>query len=268
MTILIAGLPRSAVHYRPVPAACIGLLLCLLTPLVLLAQSPRLGELQVSEAGGVYTVKLVMQMQAPADYVYRVLTDYEHIYRLDPSIIDSEILPAPDDTAVRVRTRINDCIAFFCMTIDRVEDVRELEDGGLQARIVAAQSNFRSGHAEWKILASQGHTRVIYHAQMEPDFYIPPLIGSYFVKRKLRRNLLASFARIECIARIQAGLEPKPGRDGGLLAKGADAGPAGAALLAGEDPGRAARVPAAGSPGSEADECPRPCRNQDTACQS
>jgi len=264
MSILIVRVLHSATRTGCVSVAC--LLLCLSAPLALLARSPGLAELQVSETEGVYTINLVTQMQVPAHYVYRVLTDYEHIYRLDPAIIDSEILPAPDGAVVRVRTRIKDCIAFFCRTIDRVEDVRELKYGGLQARIVAALSNFKSGHAEWKILGSQGHTRVIYHAQMEPDFYIPPLIGSYFVKQKLRKNLLASFARIECIARIQAGLEEQPGRNKAMLAKGTDDRTAGAALLAGQDPTRVAQAPAAGNPVREPGECTRPCRKQNTGC--
>ena len=261
----VAKLPGAA-HAMQAGTAGICLLLCLLHPLATLARSPQLAELQVSETDGVYTINLVMQMQAPAHYVFRVLTDYEHIYRLDPAIIDSEILPAPDDTVVRVRTRINDCIAFFCMTIDRVEDVRKLKYGGLQASIVADLSNFKSGHAEWKILASQGHARVIYHARMEPDFFIPPLIGSYFLKQKLRKSLLASLARIECIARIQAGLEPEPGRQPVTLAKRSEDRAAADALLAGQDPTRVARAPAAGGSATTASDCTRPCRSQDTAC--
>ncbi|HYQ71220.1 MAG TPA: hypothetical protein VET88_04750, partial [Gammaproteobacteria bacterium] len=125
----------ARMHYFParVRHACIAFG-CLLIPLTLLAGSEDLSHLQVSESGGVYSISLVMHMQVPADHVYQVLTDYEHIYRLDPAIVDSEILPAPDDSVVRVRTRINDCIAFFCMTIDRVEDVVRQAQGALQAR--------------------------------------------------------------------------------------------------------------------------------------
>ena len=266
MNVLLGRMPHSVTHTWPAGATGVCLLLCLLAPLTLPARSSNLAELQVSESGGVYTISLVMQMQVPAHYVQRVLTDYEHIYRLDPAIIDSEILPAPDDTVVRVRTRINDCIAFFCMTIDRVEDVRELEHGELDARIVAPLSNFKSGHARWRILGSREGTLVSYLAQMEPDFFIPPVIGSYFVKQKLRKNLLASLERIECMARIQADLEREPGRNQVRLAKGTDDEAAVAALQAGQDPTRVTRAPAAGSAAREDGDCPRPCRNQGAAC--
>jgi hypothetical protein len=133
------------IQRRHVVISCMWLLLCLQAPL---ARAVDLAELQVGETRGVYRINLVTQIQAPVDYVHGVLTDYKHIYRLDPAIVDSGILPSPDDGVVRVRTRILDCIAFFCMTIDRVEDVRELENGGLQATIVPALSNFKYSHAE------------------------------------------------------------------------------------------------------------------------
>ncbi len=202
--------------------------------LIPLARTADLAELQVSETEGIYSINLVMQLQAPAQYVHRVLTDYARIYRLDPAIVDSEVLPSPDEGVVRVKTRIHDCIAFFCMAINRVEDVRELDHGGLQAITVPALSSFKSGHAEWKILRMEDRTQVTYQAQMEPDFFIPPLIGSYFVKQKLRKSLLASLARIECIARTQAGLERNPQQDPVLVADDAtDKVAVGAALVAG-----------------------------------
>lgn len=265
MKILIAGLVHSAACSRQVAVAWTCLLLCLLIPLV---RAANLAELQLSEAEGIYRIRLVMQMQVPAQYVRHVLTDYTHIYRLDPAIVDSGILPAPDAGVVRVMTRIHDCIAFFCMNIDRVEDVRELEDGGLQATTVPDLSNFRSGYAEWNIMALGEGTQVSYQAQMEPDFFIPPVIGSYFVKRKLRQQMLASLERVECIARIQAGLERNPGSGPVLAGEVRDDHTAGAALLAGQDPTRVARAPAAGSPLREDNTgCVRPCRSQDVSCR-
>ena len=118
---------------RHIVVSCACLLMCLLIPL---ARTADLAELQVSETQGIYSINLVMQMQVPARYVRRVLTDYEHIYRLDSAIVDSKILSSSDDGVVRGRIRIADCIAFLCKKIDRVEDVRELEHGGLQATIV------------------------------------------------------------------------------------------------------------------------------------
>ena len=264
MNVLFRVTRHIVVHARYMRVACASLLLCLLIPL---AHAAKLAELQVSEAGGGYRIYIVMQMQVPARYVHRVLTDYKHIYRLNPAIVDSAILHSPDDGVVRVRTRIADCIVFFCMEMDRVEDVRELHDGSLQATTVPTLSDFESGHAEWKIVGMKEHTRVIYQAQMVPDFFIPPLIGSYFVKQKLQQHMLTSLARIECIARIQAGLEPDPEPAVSQVAKAPDDHTVvDATSLPGEATSRVGRAQAAGSAARDATGCSRPCSAKETPC--
>lgn len=65
--------------------------------LLLYAIMPGLGagdlsELRVTEDHGIYNVKMVMMVDAPEEYIRAVLTDYARIYRLNPSITESEIL--------------------------------------------------------------------------------------------------------------------------------------------------------------------------------
>ncbi len=164
-------------------------------------------ELQVYEDSGVYYIRVVAEIDAPAEYVHKVLTDYDHIYRLNPSITESQLLPSPGNGVVRVKTRILDCIFIFCMEIDRVEDVSELPAHDLRTVIVPTLSSFRSGKADWKIEGRKERSRVIYKAQMEPDFMIIPIIGPSFIKSMLRKEMAASLSRIECIARIQEELD-------------------------------------------------------------
>jgi hypothetical protein len=257
--------PQSAGYSRQLATVCTCLLLCLLYPL---ARAADLAELKVSEREGVYRISVVMQVQAPAQHVQRVLTDYPRIYRLNPSITDSEILPSPADGVVRVRTRMLDCIAFFCKEIDRVEDVRETAPGGLLATTVPALSSFKSGNAKWQVLGSGERSQVTYQAQMEPDFYIPPLVGSHFVKKLIRRATVASLERIECIARIQAGLEQNPAPAPSRVADEAtEDHEVGTVLLAGGDPSGIAPAPAAGTPVGGDTGCARRCVRNDISCR-
>jgi len=180
----------------------------LLFPLLFIAMlqvdAGNLVELQVSDDDGIYHVKMVMEVHAPADYVRGVLTDYVHIYRLNPSIAESEILPSPGKDVVRVRTMLDGCVGFFCQRINRVEDIHKASSDDLAAEIVPDQSDMKSGRVVWKIHAVGDQTLVSYQGYMEPAFFIPPLIGSYFVKKIIRNQMLTSFTRLECIARVQA----------------------------------------------------------------
>ena len=160
-------------------------------------------EAQVANDGGVYHIKIIAEVDASAEYVYRVLTDYKHIYRLNPSITESEILPSPGHGVVRVRTRVDDCTSIFCVEINRVEDVYESPPYVLRTVIVPSLSNIRSGNAKWKIEDMEEYTEIVYQAQLEPDFNVFPVVGSAIFKRKLRQEMMTSVAKIECIARIQ-----------------------------------------------------------------
>ena len=180
------------------------LLLCAVTPQI---DAGSLTGFRVSENSGVYYIRITMVVHAPANYVRRVLTDFVHIYRLNPDIRESGILKSPQQGVVRVKTLIHDCVAFFCKDVRLVEDVRELKSGDLQAVIVPKLSNLKFGSERWKIRGMGAYTGVTYQAEMKPDFFIPPIIGSYLVKEKIREESMLSFARLECIAQIQESLK-------------------------------------------------------------
>lgn len=160
-------------------------------------------ELALSNKQGIYRLKLEIILDAPAKHIHHVVTDYAHIYRLNPSIVESEIIKTSDNSVVRVKTLINDCFWIFCRDILRVEDVRELETGNIYAEIVPQLSNIKSGVTIWQIEPLGSRTRVNYNMIVEPGFVVPPLIGSRIVKQKLRKEVLVTLSNIERIARIR-----------------------------------------------------------------
>ncbi len=167
-------------------------------------QALELVEFKITDSQDVYSIDAIAIIDAPSGHVRSALNDLVHIYRMSPQIVESEILPSAARNSVRVRTRILGCVAFFCKEIERVEDVRELPSGILEAVMVPELSSFRSGSSQWQIESLEERTRVIYRAQMEPAFFVPPLIGSYFVKHKLQESVTTSFNRLEMIANIFA----------------------------------------------------------------
>ena len=170
-----------------------------------LSVAGQLESFSVTEEDGEYRTRVAMILDAPAEYVYGVITDYKHIYRINPSIVATEILPSGDDAATRVRNRFENCIAIFCFEVEMVEDIVEAGDGTLVATTVPALSSFTWGSAVWHVLPFEGgRARVQYWAVMKPDFFVPPLSGSLIVKSGLRKEITTSFARIECHARITA----------------------------------------------------------------
>ena len=165
----------------------------------------QLEAISITESGGQYEARIVALFDAPAEYVYGVITDYKHIYRINPSIVESELLSPQEDGVIRVRNRIEHCIAIFCIEVEMVEDVVEVGDGHIVATTVPELSSFESGTVMWHIRPfGEGRARVQYRASMKPGFFIPPVIGSLIIKSRLREEITISFSRIECHATIMA----------------------------------------------------------------
>lgn len=166
-----------------------------------------LRRLEVSNKGDSYRIQLEMELDIGADYVREVLTDYRHIYRLNPSIVDSRILPSPGNGVARVFTRMEGCVLFYCTEFTRVEDVQENSYGELDVVIVPGMSNFGSGTAAWRITGHGQRSSLAYEAELQPEIFIPPIIGSLIVKNKLREEILTTFNRIECHAKVRLSLD-------------------------------------------------------------
>ena len=157
-------------------------------------------KLDVDYKQGTYTIRLEIELDVTADRVQQVLTNYRQLQRLSPSIVESRRLPTPHDGYVRVFTRLDSCVLFICRELIRVEDIYQTASGDLLAVIVPGQSDFKAGTALWKVTRQGEHTLLVYEANMQPDFFIPPMFGSYLVKKKIKDELLTSINRIECCA--------------------------------------------------------------------
>ena len=63
------------------------------------------------------------------------------------------------------------------------------------------KSDFRRADEVWEFSEHDGGTRVIYRLKMIPGFWVPPAIGPYLIKRKLRKDGGSAIDRIEEVAR-------------------------------------------------------------------
>ena len=167
-------------------------------------QSGKRPEIEINEQSGVYQIKVVALIAAPVSYVRYVLTDYTHIYRLNPSIIESEVLEQHADGSVSVRTKVIGCAAYFCEELDRVEKVRMLPNGDLHAEIIPELSQFKSGQTQWRIKPMGDYCEVTYLSDMEPDIYIPPVVGKFLIKKSIREEMQTSFTNLENISSVLA----------------------------------------------------------------
>lgn len=158
----------------------------------------KLDQFEVTRKGPEYLVTLDAVVTGESRRLFQLVADYNHWPRLNSAILESELIRSTDEFHHTVRSVTHACIIFFCRDITQLQDIVELENMGIDARTIPDQSDFRQGIVEWRIEPTdQEHSHISVYARLEPDFWIPPLIGPWIVKYVLRREALETIESLE-----------------------------------------------------------------------
>ena len=131
-----------------------------------------------------YLLHLDMRIQGKSADVYAVLVDYNHLHRINASIISSKELDSKANVH-RVRIVVRGCVWVFCRTIKQVQNITELSDGYIMFVTEPTTSDLRYGRGLWQLIDEGSTTRIKYNADFVPAFWVPPIIGPIFFKRTL-----------------------------------------------------------------------------------
>lgn len=151
------------------------------------------------EKGNVYSFNMQFVAQASVEKVHAIITDYNHLDQLNPLIKKSRVLPHNVAGVTRVELVTEGCMFFFCKRIMRVEDAQVKDDLTIETMIVPELSDFKSGHTRWTFTSVGQTTLVNYQASMTPDFWLPPFMGPYMLKKQLKSQLLYTANKINSL---------------------------------------------------------------------
>ncbi len=162
-----------------------------------LASAAEVVRLEVVEQDGEYRAEIEAYLAAPLLAVWSRLGDYTRFDRISPSIIESEVVTQLDEDSVRVRTLAEACILYFCKTLRQVQTVQRWPQYLMTASVDPAESDFKVGHALWRLDPAGDGTRLRFKAMMRPAFWVPPLIGPWSIKRGLSDEMTQSIRNLE-----------------------------------------------------------------------
>jgi hypothetical protein len=158
-------------------------------------------SIDVDHDGNLYRLHAETLLDASPEAITAVLLDYERFGRISSVYKEYGYLdPLPDGTPV-VFTRMEGCLLFYCKSMTRVERLEAASPGHIRTVTLPDRSDFKSSISEWTFKQEASGTRMIYTLEMEPDFFVPPLIGPPILKRTLRRGGGDAIDRIEQLAR-------------------------------------------------------------------
>ena len=156
--------------------------------------------LDVHRDGGRYQVRFTVHLRADVRAVRALVFDYSQWPRIAENLTESRLLAILPDGAMRVRVVFRTCVLFICKNILHVKDIRQIAEGELVTENVSGESDFAVATESWTIVAAGTQTLVAYEAEFKPAFALPPIIGPWVLKRKLRQRLTRTAELLETIA--------------------------------------------------------------------
>ena len=152
------------------------------------------------------------RLEASPESIYAVLTDFEdnRYARIFRGYKESRYLEPDADGTPRVYTRMEGCAMWHCMTLERTERLETKPPYWIKSTTLPEGSNFKYSTSEWVLERDGENTRMLYKLEMEPDFFVPPVLGPWYLKRTLAQGGLRAVTRIERLARELDGRPNEP----------------------------------------------------------
>ena len=177
---------------------------------LLLATGVALGaetvEVQVERDDDAFHIYFEIFLDAPADRVKAVLSDYAHLHELSSGIVRSDVVAGSAGGDATVDITLKPCVWLLCKTMRKTSMAKINAYGAIVYDVIPESSDFKYGREQ--VIVNKGRapdqSRVTYNAKLVPKFFVPPLVGSWLIRRHIVQNLEASSVRVEERARQYA----------------------------------------------------------------
>ena len=179
----------------------VGGLAITLLPLWAGAAELRFIEVDRDSERNEYRLKSITWFDADLQSLYDVLRDYDQFFKFHSSIVESRNLEPDTGGRPEYYTRMEGCIMMFCKSFIRIGYLDLEPMSSIEAHSDPERSDFKRSWERWELRKEDGGTVLEYEFEMIPAFWVPPVVGPYFMKRALRSGGARAVDRIEALAR-------------------------------------------------------------------
>lgn len=178
------------------------------------AHAAQLSDVSVTREGARFFMDMRIALDAPPAAVFAALQDYPAMPRYNPDLRSVRVEPTDQPDRVRLVTTLHACVLFLCKTL-RQEQLMTAEPrahgGVLRARLLPRAGDFTEGRGLFTVKpcrAPDPRTCLDVRLELVPDFWVPPVIGPWAIRRMLYREAQRTAAGLERVARRSAGESP------------------------------------------------------------
>jgi hypothetical protein len=152
-----------------------------------------------------FIIKVVGIVSSSQESVFALLTDYANLTQTSPKLIESTVIQK-DGNVTTVKTVAKGCVWFFCRKIINTQKTTSTPIKHIKAITIPSKSNLKFGKMLWDIKEVESGTEITYYAEIDPDFFVPPLIGTYFIKNAMLSEAETFIDSVEKLANTKSHL--------------------------------------------------------------
>lgn len=163
----------------------VAMVVCALSFGVVFAASPT-EEVEVKATREGEEMTLTATMYAPVNprVAWAVLTDFDRMAGWVPNLQESRIVSRPGERPLRLAQTGMKRVGLLTFAF---ESVREIELTPMQLmKAKGLSGNMRKLESTTRLSAEGEGTRVEYHLEFIPNYWVPPLIGPALIRRESR----------------------------------------------------------------------------------
>jgi ribosome-associated toxin RatA of RatAB toxin-antitoxin module len=143
-------------------------------------------DVTVERDGSLLQVRATLRLAAPAATCYAVLADYDHIDEFVPGMTRSEIV-SPPGQPIRLHQVGQAGVGPFQVTLDVTLAVTEHPPTRIEFDRVAG--NLERMRGDWVVSGDARRCGIAYRADIEPQFWVPPLLGPRLMRNQVEAQL-------------------------------------------------------------------------------
>ncbi len=165
-----------------------------------LANAADLRDVLVERDDNHYRLNSEAWFDASPEAMFGVISNYDLFTKFTSAIAESRNVEADDEGRPQFFSRMEGCVMLWCrsfirkgyLLLEPLEEIIAITD--------PERSDFKLSREKWTFVPDGEGTLMIYEFEMIPDFWVPPVIGPYFIMRALRSGGERAINRIEALA--------------------------------------------------------------------
>lgn len=151
------------------------------------AEEPDVAVTVVRE-GDTLVIDALMHVPLTQQEAWAVLADFEHFADFVPNMQFSRIVSKPGEP-LRIEQKGKARYGLLSFPYESLREVELLPYETLKSRVI--KGNMKKMETLTRLNAEGGGTRISYHNEAVPDFWVPPLIGPAFIRHEVAEQFRA-----------------------------------------------------------------------------